>query len=175
MERHGTVPVRVMVGWNIRILSDFSEENVLCTCIHLCIQYTTLHIHTYTCTQAHILIYPYAQINKQTNADIFIHMSKYTYTNPKQIIHTGMCVRKSCVCFYVCLFVCFLQVWECTYDQLRVESQSYPVVLTEAPMNPKFNRERMVQVMFETFQVPCMYITVQAVMALYATGRTTGE
>ena len=86
-----------------------------------------------------------------------------------------MCERVVYVSMFVCLFVCFLQVWECTYDQLRVESQSYPVVLTEAPMNPKFNRERMVQVMFETFQVPCMYITVQAVMALYATGRTTGE
>ena len=48
-------------------------------------------------------------------------------------------------------------------------------MLTEAPLNPKYNRERMLQIMFETFEVPCLYIAVQAVMALYSTGRTTGK
>ncbi|PFX33495.1 Actin, nonmuscle [Stylophora pistillata] len=65
-------------------------------------------------------------------------------------------------------------IWSYTYDQLRVPSQEYPVMLTEAPLNPKYNRERMLQIMFETFEVPCLYIAVQAVMALYSTGRTTG-
>jgi len=32
----------------------------------------------------------------------------------------------------------------------------------------------MVQIMFETFNVPAMYVTIQAVMSLYASGRTTG-
>lgn len=68
-----------------------------------------------------------------------------------------------------------LQIWAYTYDQLRVESQDFPVLLTEAPLNPKFNRERMLQIMFETFNVPCLYVAVQAVMALYSTGRTTGN
>lgn len=65
-------------------------------------------------------------------------------------------------------------IWTYTYDQLRVESQDFPALLTEAPLNPKYNRERMLQIMFETFEVPCLYIAVQAVMALYSTGRTTG-
>ncbi|KAL9979494.1 hypothetical protein ACROYT_G017168 [Oculina patagonica] len=65
-------------------------------------------------------------------------------------------------------------IWTYTYDQLRIQSQDYPALLTEAPMNPKYNRERMLQIMFETFEVPCLYIAVQAVMALYSTGRTTG-
>ena len=42
-------------------------------------------------------------------------------------------------------------------------------------MNPKFNRERMLQIMFENFNTPCLYVAVQAVMALYSTGRTTGK
>ncbi|TRZ00643.1 hypothetical protein DNTS_027223 [Danionella cerebrum] len=68
------------------------------------------------------------------------------------------------------------RIWQYVYskEQLQTFSEEHPVLLTEAPLNPSKNRERAAEVFFETFNVPALFISMQAVLSLYATGRTTG-
>ncbi|CCG81414.1 Actin-2 [Taphrina deformans PYCC 5710] len=67
------------------------------------------------------------------------------------------------------------RIWSYIYsEELKIQSEDHPVLLTEAPHNPRSNRDTAAQLLFETFNIPALYVSIQAVLSLYASGRTTG-
>lgn len=66
-------------------------------------------------------------------------------------------------------------VWDYAFNEkLKIKTDECKILLTEAPLNPQANRQKMVQVMFEKYRFAGVYVAVQAVLTLYAQGLLTG-
>jgi len=68
------------------------------------------------------------------------------------------------------------RVWEHVYSKANLNAQmdQHPVLLTEAPLNSRRNREQTSELFFETFRAPALFFSPPSVLSLYASGRTTG-
>lgn len=59
-------------------------------------------------------------------------------------------------------------------DELGINPEETPILMTEPPLNPKGCKEKTTQVMFETFHVPSYYLATQTVLSFLASGRHAG-
>lgn len=61
------------------------------------------------------------------------------------------------------------------FEKLKTDPKDDKIMLTEAPMNPKKNREKMIECMFEKYGFKGCYIAIQAVLVLYAQGTLAAQ
>ena len=67
------------------------------------------------------------------------------------------------------------RVWDHVFhEELNISPEQQLILLAEAPLNPKQNKEQTAQIMFEKFGCAGLHFGMQPVLALYATGSTTG-
>ncbi|KAF2963182.1 hypothetical protein GQX73_g10403 [Xylaria multiplex] len=66
-------------------------------------------------------------------------------------------------------------LWDFTFfEKMKIDPRGRKILLTEPPMNPLKNREQMCEVMFERYGFGGVYVAIQAVLALYAQGLSSG-
>ncbi|KAI9767750.1 MAG: Arp2/3 complex subunit, actin nucleation center [Geoglossum simile] len=66
-------------------------------------------------------------------------------------------------------------LWDHTFfEKMKIDTTGRKILLTEPPMNPLKNREQMCEVMFERYNFGGVYVAIQAVLALYAQGLSSG-
>merc|ERR1712098_452613 len=58
--------------------------------------------------------------------------------------------------------------------KMNIDPKDCKIMLTEPPMNPLKNRQKMIEVMFEHYGFDAAYVAIQAVLTLYAQGLLTG-
>ena len=65
-------------------------------------------------------------------------------------------------------------IWDYVFDkQLKLFPKDRPLLITEAALNPKSNRQMMLQVLFETFQVPAMAVANPGLLSIMGMGRVS--
>jgi len=80
-------------------------------------------------------------------------------------------VRRSVITNFDAMEQMLRYIFLCEY---RLDPELSPVLLTEPAINPKPNRQKTAEMMFETLHVPYLLLSPQPVLALYASGRTSG-
>lgn len=66
-------------------------------------------------------------------------------------------------------------VWKYLFEEkMHIDTKDKKILLTEAPLNPKANRIRMLETSFEKFNFSAAQVQVQAMLTLYAQGLLTG-
>ncbi|KAJ5068630.1 actin-7-related [Anaeramoeba ignava] len=67
------------------------------------------------------------------------------------------------------------KIWNYTFEnELKVKPEEHPILITEVPLNPKQNREKITQIMFETYNVPKFYIAISPFLPIYTSGKGSG-
>lgn len=67
------------------------------------------------------------------------------------------------------------KIWDnCFYQKLQIIPKCQPILLTEPPLNPIINRERMAQTMFELYNFPSLSIVSKDLLSSYTACRTSG-
>ncbi|XP_069072004.1 actin-like protein 9 [Pleurodeles waltl] len=66
-------------------------------------------------------------------------------------------------------------LWRHILDhELKASPEEHAILLTDPPLNPPTNREKMSEVLFESMNCPCLCVAYQSVLSAYSYGKISG-
>eukprot|EP01124_Arcella_intermedia_P010116 TRINITY_DN16665_c0_g1_i1.p1 TRINITY_DN16665_c0_g1~~TRINITY_DN16665_c0_g1_i1.p1 ORF type:complete len:308 (-),score=55.85 TRINITY_DN16665_c0_g1_i1:252-1175(-) len=65
-------------------------------------------------------------------------------------------------------------LWQHLFDKMCISSSERPILLTESPLRPKSNREKLLQLAFDCFSAPASVVALEPVLSLFACDRSSG-
>lgn len=65
-------------------------------------------------------------------------------------------------------------MWGHIFDELNLETKNVNVLMTDSPFNPKENRQKMAEIIYDHFKVKSLAIMNTAALSMYSTGKVTG-
>uniref|UniRef100_UPI00398F42AD actin-5-like n=1 Tax=Pristiophorus japonicus TaxID=55135 RepID=UPI00398F42AD len=60
------------------------------------------------------------------------------------------------------------------YEDLKISPEEHAILISDPPLSPTTNREKIAEFLFERFNVPAMHVSYQSVLSVYSYGKTTG-
>ncbi|XP_002708171.1 actin-like protein 7B [Oryctolagus cuniculus] len=70
---------------------------------------------------------------------------------------------------------CVQSIWEYIFHTaMRIVPEEHAVLVSDPPLSPSSNREKYAELLFETFRIPAMHVTSQALLSIYSYGKTSG-
>jgi len=97
-------------------------------------------------------------------------MEKVLLSKPINKVRPNVCCC-SCCC---CCCCCFWQLYHHSYyNELRCAPEQHPTIISQPVFTPRPQSEKHCQILFETFEVPALYVNIPASYTIYATGRRT--
>lgn len=119
-----------------------------------------------------------ADIAKKTNLTVSTKNDEYNYFIGYEALETARKSANHCLTYPMQNGI--IENWDLMekfwhqsiYNNLKCDPSEHYFVLTEPPMNPPENRENVAEIFFETFNVPGLFIGVQAVFALIGSNET---
>ncbi|KYQ91387.1 actin [Tieghemostelium lacteum] len=67
-----------------------------------------------------------------------------------------------------------ISLWRMIYNKLGVNSEEYPVIISEQPINPKMNRLKTIEYLFEEFNASAAYMSQSSLLTMYSMGIISG-
>ncbi|XP_004711015.1 actin-like protein 7B [Echinops telfairi] len=70
---------------------------------------------------------------------------------------------------------CVQSIWEYIFHTaMKIAPEEHAVLVSDPPFSPTSHREKYAELLFETFGIPAMHITSQALLSIYSYGKTSG-